>query len=217
MFHPYQYAGPVRLPPPTMQLRARRETDTRDSANARQFESWTSGVPVVQGGIIDDPVAQQNRLQAYDMTPLQSRTDKRDYRQAQPFVPDGPSLAMNPYFDRYDPTRDPRNMIREMRSAVYEVKEGDRGAIESRRLAERGFTSRWMPEGATEESAQASLMALEVMRPKMDDMNMVYRDGGRGGQPITTQTTWFSSQQEQAAAIQQARRDATPNLSVNIR
>jgi hypothetical protein len=210
MFHPFEYAGPVRLPPPTMQLRIRREFDTKDSVNARQFEAWTSGVPVVQGGAIaDEPTG--NKPTSYDMAPQNTRTDKRDYRQAQPFVPDGPSLAMNPYFDRYDPTRDPRNMIREMRSAVYEVKEGDRGAIESRRLTERGFTSRWVPEGTTEETSKASLMALEVMRPKMDDINTVYRDGGRGGQVVSTETTWFGSKEERDAAIQRERQESTPS------
>ena len=40
MFHPDMYAGKVRIPPPTMQLRVRRETETHDTINARQFESW---------------------------------------------------------------------------------------------------------------------------------------------------------------------------------
>ena len=207
MFHPFTYAGPVRIPPPQMQLRTRREFDTKDTANARQFEAWTSGTPVVQGGIITDE-ATAYKPQAYDMAPLMSRADKRDYRQSQPFVPDGPSLAMNPYFDRYDPTRDPRNMIREMRSVVYEVKEGDRGAVESRRLAERGFTSRWMPEGTSDEMAKASLMALEVMRPKMDDINMVYRSGERPAQEVRTEKTWYGSQEEKDAAMRRAQEEA---------
>ena len=111
----------------------------------------------------------------YDMAPLSSRTDKQDYRQSQPFVANGPSLAMNPYFDRYDPTRDPRNMIREVRSVVYEEKEADRGLTESKRLNTRAHTSRWITEGATEESIQATLQAYEVMRPKTDNIEEVYR------------------------------------------
>ena len=197
MFHPYEYAGPVRIPPPKMQLRVRRETHTHDAINARQFESWMSSVPVPQGGAItDDPIAM--KPQAYDMAPLSSRTDKRDYRQSQPFVADGPSLAMNPYFDRYDPTRDPRNMIREVRSAVYEEKEADRGLEESRRLAARGYTSRWLPEGTSEESAKASLMSLEVMRPKMDDFRTDYRNMT---QSVSTTTTFYGSLSEMQAAL----------------
>ncbi len=77
---------------------------------------------------------------------------------------------MNPYFDRYDPTRDPRNMIREVRNAVYEEKEADRGIEQSKRLTARGYMSRWMPEGSSEEDLRASLQAYEVMRPKVDNI-----------------------------------------------
>ena len=174
MFHPFAYAGPVRIPPAKLQLRVRRETNPTDTINARQFESWQSSAPVVQGGLFDGgpPVM---KAAFYDMAPLSSRTDKQDYRQSQPFVANGPSLAMNPYFDRYDPTRDPRNMIREVRSVVYEEKEADRGLAESRRLNTRAYTSRWISEGTTEESLQATLQAYEVMRPKTDNIEEVYR------------------------------------------
>jgi hypothetical protein len=174
MFHPFSYAGPVRIPPAKMQLRVRRETSASDSINARQFEAWQSSAPVVQGGTIADDRTQMKPV-FYDMAPLSSRTDKQDYRQSQPFVATGPSLAMNPYFDRYDPTRDPRNMIREVRSVVYEEKEADRGLEESRRLNDRGYISRWVPEGSSEESLKASLQAYEIMRPKVDDITEVYK------------------------------------------
>jgi hypothetical protein len=179
MFHPYQYAGKVRIPPPTMQLRVRRETDTHDAINTRQFEAWQAGVPIVQGGLTEDPPTGMDPV-AYDMAPQSSRTDKRDYRQSQPFVANGPSLAMNPYFDRYDPTRDPRNMIREIRNVVYEEKEADRGLEESKRLVERGYMSRWVPEGSSQDDLKASLQAYEVMRPKQDDITANYRRSGSG-------------------------------------
>jgi len=175
MFHPYKYAGEVRVPPPKMQLRVRRETGTYDTINARQFESWQAAVPVVQGGDGEGVVL---KPQTYDMSPQSSRTDKRDYRQSQPYIPTAPSLAMNPFFDRYDPTRDPRNMIREVRNAVYEEKEADRGLAESKRLVDRGYMSRWMPEGSSTEELRASLNAYEVMRPKVDDIATDYRVSG---------------------------------------
>jgi hypothetical protein len=157
-----------------MQLRVRREADATDTINARQFEAWNSSAPVVQGGTIeDDPINLKPAF--YDMAPLSSRTDKQDYRQSQPFVAKGPSLAMNPYFDRYDPTRDPRNMIREVRSVVYEEKEADRGLAESRRLSERGYITRWIPEGSSLKELTASLQAYEVMRPKVDSISEVYK------------------------------------------
>jgi hypothetical protein len=93
---------------------------------------------------------------------------------------------MNPYFDRYDPTRDPRNAIRELRGVVYEDKQADRGAEESRRLAARGYMSRWMPEGSSEDDLQASLQAYDVMRPKMSDWGRNYKGDGDGGKGPTT-------------------------------
>jgi len=174
MFHPLAYAGPVRIPPPKMQLRVRREVNAGDTINARQFEAWQASVPVVQGGIVED-ASTDMKPSFYDMAPLSSRTDKQDYRQSQPFVANGPSLAMNPYFDRYDPTRDPRNMIREVRSVVYEEKEADRGLTESKRIVERGYMSRWLPEGSSTDDLKASLQAYEVMRPKSDDITQSYR------------------------------------------
>jgi len=174
MFNPSMYAGKVRIPPPSMQLRVRRETGTYDTINARQFESWQTSVPVLQG-TTDINDVMEIKPTYYDMAPQSSRTDKRDYRQSQPYVANGPSLAMNPFFDRYDPTRDPRNMIREVRNAVYEEKEADRGIQESKRITERGYMSRWMPEGASLEELTASLQAYEVMRPKVDDIKDDYR------------------------------------------
>lgn len=185
MFHPFEYAGPLRIPPPKMQLRMRKEVHTSDAVNARTFERWQTDAPQPQGEYIMDPSGLKRKVaisgdtivvpQAYDMAPLSSRTDKRDYRQAQPFVADGPSLAMNPYFDRYDPTRDPRNMIRELRGVVYEEKTPDRGFEESRRLLERGYASRYVPEGSDEDGLKASLMAYEAMKPRLDSITDVYR------------------------------------------
>jgi hypothetical protein len=82
---------------------------------------------------------------------------------------------MNPFFDRYDPTRDPRNMIREVRNAVYEEKGADRGLEESRRIVDRGYMSRWMPEGSSVDDLRASLNAYEVMKHKVNDIAADYR------------------------------------------
>jgi hypothetical protein len=180
MFNPIQYAGPTRIPPPKMQLRVRKETATHDTANARQFEQWNSDAPVLQGG--GPNYNSPQKANYYDMAPLSSRTDRRDFRQSQPFVANGPQLAQNPFFDRYDPTRDPRNMVREVRSVVYEDKEADRGIEESKRLLERGFTSRWVPEGHDEQDFKAALFSYEVMRPKIDSIDVDYR--GKGPPPV---------------------------------
>jgi hypothetical protein len=66
-------------------------------------------------------------------------------------------------------------MIREVRNAVYEEKEADRGLEESKRLTSRGYMSRWMPEGSSADDLRASINAYEVMRPKVDDITADYR------------------------------------------
>ena len=108
-----------------------------------------------------------------DMAPLSSRTDPRDFRQSKPYDPLGPNLAENPFFDRYDPTRDPRNMVREVRSVVYENKEPDRGQKESERIRNRTFTNRYTPDDEKESSKLTEWY--ELMRPKIDNPQIVYR------------------------------------------
>jgi hypothetical protein len=109
----------------------------------------------------------------FDMAPLSSRTDKRDFRQSKPYDSSGPNLALNPFFDRYDPTRDPRNMMREVRSVVYELKQPDRGQEESARIRDRTFTNRYSK--ADEESTKLTEW-YNLMRPKIDNPEVVYRN-----------------------------------------
>ncbi len=183
-------AGPIRIPAEQFQLRLRKEADTKDTANARLVESWTAQVPIQQeayyradlpdGGIVTAitkrdgkkrdsrvPAALQSRYE--DMLPASSRIDKRDFRQSRPYDPAGPGLALNPYFDRYDPTRDPRNMIREVRSVVYETKEPERGQAADTRLRERAFSNRY------DEASARLTQAHELLRPKIDSPEVVYR------------------------------------------
>jgi hypothetical protein len=108
-----------------------------------------------------------------DMAPLSSRTDSRDFRQSQPYVPTGPNLSENPFFDRYDPTRDPRNMLREVRSAVYEIKETDRGILESERIRSRVFSNRTVQEDP--ETVKLTEW-FNLLRPKIDNPEIVYRN-----------------------------------------
>jgi len=107
-----------------------------------------------------------------DMAPLSSRTDIRDFRQSKPYDPTAPNLSLNPFFDRYDPTRDPRNMVREVRSVVYEPKEADRGIEESERIRARTFTNRYMEEDKT---PVALTEWYDLMRPKVDNPEIIYR------------------------------------------
>ena len=175
----FQYAGPLRIPPPIFQVRSRKETGTIDTINSRTIETNGASLKYQNSDFIrsDDikDVAKTIPQQFYDMAPLSSRTDKRDFRQSKPYDTSGPSLALNPFFDRYDPTRDPRNMIREVRSVVYELKESDRGIKESERIRERVFTNRTVPEGSTSVSLTEWQ---DLLRPKFDNIEVVYRQQG---------------------------------------
>ena len=169
----FQYAGPLRIPPPVFQVRSRKETGAADTINARYIESNGASIKHKQGDIHSETKNGNNPF--FDMAPLSSRTDTRDFRQSKPYDSTGPSLALNPFFDRYDPTRDPRNMIREVRSVVYENKEADRGIQESERIRARAFTNRTMPEGSTSISLTEWQ---DLLRPKIDNIEIVYRQHG---------------------------------------
>ena len=173
-----QFAGPLRIPPESFQVRVRKEASTRDTVNSRSIETWSASMPIQQTEYLRQAQFTEsergNLSPVYmDMAPLSSRTDKRDFRQSQPYVVDAPSLAMNPFFDRYDPTRDPRNMLREVRSAVYELKESDRGIQESEKIRERIFAERHTPEGETPIKLTEWF---DLLRPKIDNPEVVYRN-----------------------------------------
>ena len=176
----FQYAGPLRIPPPVFQIRSRKETAAIDTINARYIETNMTALKMEQPDRPkwkDTSVMGEQRASNpfFDTAPLSSRTDVRDFRQSKPYDTTGPSLALNPFFDRYDPTRDPRNMIREVRSVVYELKEADRGIKESERLRTRAFTNRTNPEGSTSVSLTEWQ---DMLRPKIDNIEVVYRPRG---------------------------------------
>lgn len=171
MNEPILYAGKPHLPPPTMQIRSRKETSTRDTVNARQFEKWQTDGP----SLYNDRADLEGARVLLDMNPINTRTTTNSYRQSQPFVANGPQLGMNPYFDRYDPTFDPRNAIRELRSAVYEDKTGEKAVLESKKVLQREFANRWLPTGFTEIQQMDSLLSYEILRPKQDNIQVDYR------------------------------------------
>jgi hypothetical protein len=107
----------------------------------------------------------------YDMSPQNTRYDARDYKQSQPYVAGGPDLALNPYFDRYDPVSDPRNAIRELRSAVYEDKGGDKGFEESQKKLRRNFETRWIPEELIVEDLMDTFLRNETVLPSIKGEN----------------------------------------------
>ena len=162
------------IPPPAFVLRARRETSTHDTTNARLFEHWRTDTPSLT---MDrpKPSAAGGMPRYQDMNPEASRQNFKNYDQAQKFVPGGGDLDTNPYFQRYDVTKDPRNVVRELRTTVSETKT-DRGVVESKDLLGRSMVSRWLPPNYVGENSMDTLSAYDrVMKKEINDMKKSYR------------------------------------------
>ncbi len=166
---PIPIARTPSVPLPEMTLRSRRELNTKDIFNARQYEHWQTDSPYgIQNRM--DPNAQRT---FYDMAPQTARTDQRSFLQSQPFVPAEDQLARNPYFQKFDVVSDPRNVSRELKGAVFEVP-GDRGMLESKRMLERQFTSAIVPGDLTKQDTETRLRARDQLMPQLDDMSKLY-------------------------------------------
>lgn len=189
----FPYAGNIRIPPKEFLLRSRIEGHTRDSVNRKQFEHWQTDVPGLTENIpnlnfIDNsnssnsnsnttdiiqktvPIYTKNTVYN-DMDPINTRTDARDYKQSQPYEAGGPDLAYNTYFDRYDPVSDPRNVVRELRSAVYEDKGTARGVYESQQMLRRNFENRWVSENVIDDQEMDTFLRYEIASVKTNQSN----------------------------------------------
>lgn len=156
------------FPMPQFMPRTRREIDATDAVNARQFEHWqTNGKHMTY----DRP---DMNLQApfQDMMPNTSRTNERTTYRAQPrYDPNAARGVENPYFNKYDTASDSRNMVRELRTSVYEDK--NTGFLqESEKLLERNFDHRWLDPTVVQQQAKVA----EQLRPKMDDIRLFYHN-----------------------------------------
>jgi hypothetical protein len=155
------------FPMPQFVGRTRREYDTKDSINSRQFEHWQT-----DGKHMEYDRPDMNRQAPfYDMMPNTSRTSDRSYRAQPRYDVEGNRGVENSYFDKYDTTSDSRNMTRELRASVYEDKQTEY-TKESGKLLERNFDSRWLDVTVMKQQAHAA----EELRPKMDDIRLFYRN-----------------------------------------
>ena len=166
------------VPMPQFTPRSRREESTRDIANARNIEIWQSSPPIQQSFFRPEPatsnLAKRRDANYNDQAGIASRNQPPISLPAPPFDPAGPKLVGNQFFDQHAPEYDPRNVARELRGAVKEDKL-DRGIVESQRILQRGFSSRYVPEGFAEDKQLDSLQAFEMLRPKIDDSTSEYR------------------------------------------
>ena len=155
------------FPHPQFITRTRREFDTKDSVNARQFEHWqTNG----KSGVFNRPDTNK-QAPFYDMMPDDSRMSSKSHRSQPRFDTSGGRGGENPYFDKYDTTSDARNMTRELKASVYEDKNTGY-TKESNMLLQRQFDNRWLDPTVAKQQAAAA----EELRPKMDDIRMFYQN-----------------------------------------
>lgn len=162
-------SGPA-LVMPQFSIRSRREQPVRDVFNARQYEHWNNDVGSPEQNFKDTSKSAPH----YDMNPINTRTVERDYRQSQPYVVDGQQSFANPYFQKFDATRDPRNVAREMQSAVYEYNP-PRSQEVSQKLMNRNFEGIYMPEAEVKASYEKAIDIYAGMRPKLNNMKAIFR------------------------------------------
>lgn len=158
----------------SMNVRSRREMNTRDAANMRQFEHWQTDAPYLQ---MDRPDLNGPRVLS-DMNPTNSRAlDGKQYMQNRSMKAGEDGFTQNPYFEGYAPEYDSRNAVRELRSAVFEDR-FDKGVRESKYLLGRTFTSQWLETNYVEDNnlnTLNSLEAYEQLKPQMDDIAKSFR------------------------------------------
>lgn len=112
-----------------------------------------------------------------DMNPINTRTTDRNYLQNQQYVAgngESDQLGQNPYFDRFDVVTDPFNVARELRATVYEDKV-DRGLLESKRLLNRTYTTRYVEPDYVAKNSLDTLNSYEDLRPRLNTMDKTYR------------------------------------------
>jgi hypothetical protein len=166
-------------------VRLRMEPNNRDAMNSRILEGsqFTAARNMTSG---DKPIIQ-------DMNPVSSRRTVASYKQAIEFFPDvepvitstgvqprtAPAIAPprfmdNPYLQRQDAIGEPRQIIRELKSAVSEDNR-ELYLHNSQKLAERNFSHFWIPPAEEKEQKNSNLQAYELLKPKLDDFSTDYR------------------------------------------
>lgn len=124
----------MHLPAITQPLLVRKELYNKDQINAKCYEHWQT-----DGKYLTYARPDLNRVPAHmDTMPSASRTNNRDYRATPIYTNPSSSkdFYRNEYFNGVDIKTDPRNIVRELRGAVFEHKD-DRGRIESIELINR--------------------------------------------------------------------------------
>jgi hypothetical protein len=161
----------------------RKEANSLDAFNARAYRTSLDvppppplGVDMAPGAWVGD--GRRTQLSIYDQKPIQSRgTDRSTYLQRPDLFPDqrfdGDAVTQafhnNPFFDKFDPVTDPRNVIRELKQGIVE------NTVELDTVLSQRMLNRTMAASADDMTVAAqgqpsmnvsSLQAYELLRPR---------------------------------------------------
>ncbi len=171
--------------PTTMSgVRIRVEPNSRDAMNSRILEQmpFTAARNIVPQDILNatKPVVQ-------DMNPIDSRRGVNSYKQAVEFFPDADTktgiqpkakeperFMQNPYLQRLDAANEPRQIVRELRSAVTEDNR-EKYLDLSQKIANRNFSHVLIQGDQVMIQQVTNLKAYELLKPKLDDFSTDYR------------------------------------------
>lgn len=163
-------------------LRVRVEPNSRDAMNARILEQmpFTAARNITPSDILNasKPLVQE-------MNPIDSRRGVNSYKQAMEFFPDADTqtgiqpkmkqperFMQNPFLQRMDAQNEPRQIARELRSAVTEDNR-EKYLDLSQKIANRNFSSVLLQ--VAEEEKITNITAYELLKPKIDDFSQHYR------------------------------------------
>ena len=165
-------------------VRIRVEPNSRDAMNSRILEQmpFTAARNIVPKDILNatKPLVQ-------DMNPIDSRRGVNSYKQAVEFFPDADTktgiqpkakeperFMQNPYLQRLDAANEPRQIVRELRSAVTEDNR-EKYLDLSQKIANRNFSHVLIQGDQVMVQQVTNLKAYELLKPKLDDFSTDYR------------------------------------------
>lgn len=166
----------------TAGIRIRVEPNSRDAMNSRILEQMPF---TAARNITPNDILKSNKPLVQETNQIDSRRGINSYKQAIQFFPDADTqtgvqprmkqperFMQNPFLQRLDAQNEPRQIARELRSAVTEDNR-EKYLDLSQKIANRNFSSVLLE--AAEEEKLVNLTAYELLKPKIDDFSQQYR------------------------------------------
>jgi hypothetical protein len=165
-------------------VRIRVEPNSRDAMNSRILEQMPF---TAARNIVPQDILNATKPLVQDMNPIDSRRGVNSYKQAAEFFPDADTktgiqpkakeperFMQNPYLQRLDAANEPRQIVRELRSAVTEDNR-EKYLDLSQKIANRNFSHVLIQDDQVMVQQVTNLKAYELLKPKLDDFSTEYR------------------------------------------